>query len=190
MRNVRLWQLRFPAIETQELRILFDHPGQDSISLTEVEILDAAGNKVPHMLPVVARNVGEGENVMAIYDNPAFSISRYHNDLKGALGDGDVRFADEDSLPAGTPTGSLMYLHRIINNRDVYFFSNSTEEPIETTVLLRTDKTHQFAPRRFVWWNPHDGTRTYVYVQGEFSEGTTAIPLKLGPVESRFLIGI
>ena len=120
---------------------------------------------------------------MVIHDNPVFSISRNHNDIKGALGDGDVRFANEDSLPAGTPTGSLMVLHRIINGRDVYFFSNSTEKPIETTVLLRTDQ-----PRRFAWWNPHDGSQTDV--QGEFSEGTTAIPLKLGPVESVFLIGI
>jgi len=70
----------------------------------------------------------------------------------------------------------------IIQGRDVYFFSNSTEETIETTVLLRGDQT-----RRFAWWDPHDGSR--VDVQGEQSGGVTAIPLKLGSVESVFLIG-
>jgi hypothetical protein len=170
-------QVSFPAIKTKELRLLFDHPGQDSISISLVDILDKAGNYLTHTPPSRLTS----NNAMVIFDNPEFSVRRYDKELRQALRDGDVQFANEDSLPAGSPTGSCMVLHRIIHGRDVYFFTNSTSETIDTTVLLRNAQS-----RRWEWWNPHDGNRS----QAIQSDGKTAIPLKLGPVESRFLIGI
>ncbi|MCL2710831.1 MAG: discoidin domain-containing protein [Planctomycetaceae bacterium] len=188
-RNVlKLWHLTFSPIETQEFRILFDHPGQDSISITEVDILNAADrfvfNQGSSMTSFPSPNGGRTGRTTAIHHNPVLPISGIDDYLREALGDGNVLFANERSLPVGTPTGSLMYLHRIIHGRDVYFFSNSTEEPIETTIWLRGEK-----PRRFEWWNPHDGSREAIEFHGELSNGFEAIPLNLGPVESVFLIG-
>ncbi|MCL2304196.1 MAG: hypothetical protein FWC43_02490, partial [Planctomycetaceae bacterium] len=96
----------------------------------------------------------------------------------------DVQFSPEESLPKSSPTGSFMYLHRVLDGRDVYFFSNSTEQSVDTMVSLRGIKN-----KRFEFWNPHDGTiRKVESVQ--FNEGRTVIPLKLGPVDSLFLIAV
>jgi len=94
----------------------------------------------------------------------------------------DVRF--EGTLPASSPTGSFTYMHRVLDGRDVYFFSNSTEESVETTVSLRGAGN-----RRFEFWNPHDGTIRQVD-SVRIDGSRTVIPLKLGPVESVFLIGL
>ena len=176
--NRRL-ELTFPAVKASEWRILFDHPNQDSVSISEIDLFDVAGRSVLHV-PPSSTVQGSG---MVIHDDPALSINRSHSLLQSALGDGDVRFTDEESLPIGSPTGSFMYLHRIIQGRSVYFFSNSTSETVETTVLLRG------GPRRFAWWNPRDGSR--VEVEGKLtSDAKTTIPLKLGAVESLFLVEI
>jgi len=173
-------ELTFAPVKTQELRILFDHRPPQSISISEIGLFDTAGRSVLRDDPV--RSTSRG-TACVIHDNPVLPISRSHHLLRSALGDGDVLFANEESLPNGSPTGSFQYMHRIIHGRDVYFFSNSMSEPIETTTLLRGD-----GQRRFVWWNPHDGNRSNA--EGTLrSDGKTAVPLKLGPAESRFLIG-
>jgi hypothetical protein len=176
-------EVTFPAVKTKELRLLFDHPGHENISISEVDAFDVAGRSVLRNDSPPSLTGTAGKSGLVIHDNPALPIRRSHRLLQTVLGDGDVRFADEDTLPIGSPTGSLMYLHRIIQGRDVYFFSNSTTETIETTVLLRSSQS-----RRFAWWNPQDGNRTDVEGTPQ-SDGKTAIPLKLGPVESRFLVG-
>ena len=93
-----------------------------------------------------------------------------------------VRFSPRHSLPENSPTGSFTSMHRILDGRDVYFFSNSTEQSVETTVSLNGTKN-----RRFEFWNPHDGTiREAESVR--FVGGRTTIPLKLAPVNSVFLV--
>ena len=194
-------EVTFPAVKTKELRILFAHPNQRSVSISEVEIFDGAGWNLlrrdlmqgmglmglSHEVMPMCTGItpSSGGRVVVIHENPILPLHRSHRLLRSALGDlglGDVQFFNEESLPAGSPTGAFMYLHRIIHGRDVYFFTNSTEETVETTVILRDPQQRQFA-----MWNPHDGSR--VDVKESHSNGLTAIPLKLGPVESRFLIG-
>ncbi|MCL1919975.1 MAG: hypothetical protein FWG50_02690 [Kiritimatiellaeota bacterium] len=161
-------------------------------TLRRVYAFQQAGGRVIAVgrLPLKSAEQGKDAEVVALLEKifgkevlaTAFMSDGDYALLGEVLGEGDVRFADVPALPAGAPTGSLMVLHRVIHGRDVYFFSNSHERPIETTVLLRCD-----SPRRFVWWNPHDGRR--VEAQGKWSEGMTELPLKLGAVESVFLIG-
>jgi hypothetical protein len=181
----RQLKVTFPAIKTKELRFLFDHPGQDSISISEINLFDATDQSVLHGSATLTANTSSsgGIGYMA-HINPTLSLTRALPLRDDMMKDGDVRFANEDSLPAGSPTGAFMYLHRVIHSRDVYFFTNSTSESIETTVLLRGT----FRPRRFEWWNPHTGSRTAVEGTVQ-SDGKTAIPLKLGPVKSMFLVG-
>jgi hypothetical protein len=96
----------------------------------------------------------------------------------------DVRFTPRESLPESSPTGSFTYLHRVLDGQDVYFFSNSTEKSVNATVSLRGTGN-----RSFEFWNPHDGTIRKVD-STQILEGRTIIPLKLGPVESLFLIAV
>jgi hypothetical protein len=203
-------EVTFPAIKTKELRILFAHPNQRSVSISEVEIFDGAGwsllrrdrmrgMELSHeVMPLCSLSTSSGGNGVTIHENPILPLSRSHRLLHSVLafgdvlrasvlGFGDVHFTNDKSLPVGSPTGAFMYLHRIIHGRDVYFFTNSTEETVETTVLLRGSQQ-----RRFSMWDPRDGSRVEVSrieVKGTLGDAITAIPLKLGPVESRFLIG-
>jgi hypothetical protein len=93
----------------------------------------------------------------------------------------DVTFVDGEQLPKSTPTGSFNYRHRIIDGRDIYFFSISTDEKIDTVVTLRGTFN------KLAWWNPHDGTITATtnVIQ---SDNRTRIPIKLEPVSSLFLV--
>jgi len=151
------------------------------------EFHQAGGNViVVGRLPRKSAEQGKDAEVIALLEkmigktDPALTLSPSVEFPQEVLREGDVRFANEESLPIGTPTGSLMVLHRIIGGSDVYFFTNSTSETIETTVLLRGAHS-----RRYEWWNPHDGSQVPAVTSG----GPTAFPLKLGPVESRFLVG-
>jgi hypothetical protein len=48
--------------------------------------------------------------------------------------------------------GALTYIHKVKDGRDLYFFANSTEKPIDTKVVVRGNKE--------LWiWNPHAGER-------------------------------
>ena len=120
-----------------------------------------------------------------IFTDPALPLN--HSDLffRKALQAGDVIFSHEDGL-IGTPTGSVMALHRIIHGRDVYFFSNSTEKSIGMNVTLRmqNSKSHQFE-----WWNPHDGSITETSPFTYPSDNTVMMRIDMEPVNSRFLIG-
>ena len=33
--------------------------------------------------------------------------------------------------------GALTYIHKVKNGRDIYFFANSSEKPVDTKVVLR-----------------------------------------------------
>ena len=113
----------------------------------------------------------ESENLMATL-NKAMNI----------VGTADVAFANEGRLPKSSATGSFTYRHWIMDGRDVYFFSNSTDESIDTYVYLRRTFS------KLEWWNPHDGTIT-ANPSAKYSGNHTFIPLQLQPVSSLFLVG-
>ncbi|MDR1817234.1 MAG: hypothetical protein LBR07_03440 [Puniceicoccales bacterium] len=88
--------------------------------------------------------------------------------LDAATGAPDVAFLDAATLPAGTPTGSVQYLHRRILERDVFLFTNSHEREITTRLTLRTTAGTAGAaataagakPKTYSWWDPHTGAIT------------------------------
>ena len=80
--------------------------------------------------------------------------------------------------------GKFNYIHKIVNGQHVYFFSNSSDEIINTRVLLRGRLKPQL-------WNPHTGnlkkdiTVEYVERDGQIY---TRFNLVLESVKSVFLI--
>jgi len=46
--------------------------------------------------------------------------------------------------------GALTYIHKVRAGRDIYFFSNSSDNAVDTKVVLRGDKN-------LTIWNPHTG---------------------------------
>jgi len=83
----------------------------------------------------------------------------------------------------GKHTGMLSYLHKIKNDRHIYFFANSTDERVEVDVVLRGNLTLQS-------WNPDDGSISSAESRVVNENGTlcTSTRLKLGPVQSAFLV--
>ena len=95
----------------------------------------------------------------------------------------DVRFAENPVLE--TDFGKFNYIHKIQEGKHIYFFTNSSDEEIETEVILRG----KINPEN---WNPHNGILTDLKKVSYFTEGKlsfTKCSLKLGPVSSTFWLG-
>lgn len=94
----------------------------------------------------------------------------------------DVIFADAPKL--STDLGKLNYIHKVKDGRDIYLFSNSSDESFSTTVQLRGRLKPQL-------WNPHTSLITdvsgyeYVNLNGE---DYTQFALDIEAVKSVFVI--
>jgi hypothetical protein len=79
--------------------------------------------------------------------------------------------------------GALTYLHKAKNGQDIYFFANSTDQPVDTKVVLRGRKALRI-------WNPHTGdSQPAELTAGEASgQPVTTVHLVLPPVTSLFYI--
>jgi len=49
--------------------------------------------------------------------------------------------------------GALTYIHKVKDGRDIYFFANSTDNPMDADVVLRGRKSLSV-------WNPHTGEKS------------------------------
>lgn len=81
--------------------------------------------------------------------------------------------------------GKFSYIHKVKDNRDIFYFANSSDEPIQTKVLIRG----RFKLEK---WNPHNGSIDkkiqLEYVQKD-GENYTRFALNLEPVRSLFYLG-
>ena len=94
----------------------------------------------------------------------------------------DVRFVSNPKLP--TDLGKFSYIHKVKNEQDIYYFSNSSDEAIETDVLLRGEG-------RLARWNPHTGSIDKNIPQEKVlknGQAFTKIQLKLDAVRSIFYV--
>jgi hypothetical protein len=105
--------------------------------------------------------------------------------LKMALPQRDVTFdAPLGELRAGPEyQGALTYIHKVKDDRDIYFFANSSPKDVDTKVVLRGRKT-------LAIWNPHTGAQEPAEVtpSGTDAQPTTTVRLKLASVSSLFLV--
>jgi len=79
--------------------------------------------------------------------------------------------------------GSLTYIHKVKDGRDIYFFSNSGKDPVDTQVVLRGQK-------KLSVWDPHTGERRPLATTAADAEGqpTTTAPLAIEGIHAAFLI--
>ena len=90
--------------------------------------------------------------------------------------------------PARLPdhrTGYLNYIHQRKGGKDIYFFTNTTECPVEVKVRLCD------ALRSPEIWNPHTGNMEKLHSVTRRGEAgpSTEITLSLPPVSSLFVVG-
>jgi hypothetical protein len=79
--------------------------------------------------------------------------------------------------------GALTYIHKVKNGRDIYFFANSSEKPVDAKVVLRGKKDLRI-------WNPHTGNPQQAELTTGEANGqpVTTVRLVLPPVTSLFYI--
>lgn len=95
----------------------------------------------------------------------------------------DVRFPDDPTLK--TDLGKFNYIHKIKDGRHIYYFTNSSDEEIQTEVVLR-------GRQKLENWNPHNGTVSPLIPSKQFREKgqhVTQYSLTLAPVSSTFWVG-
>ena len=106
----------------------------------------------------------------------------------------DVEFLDQPTVIGG----NLTYLHKTLPEMEVYFFANSSETEVQTTVALRNPK--RFATgMRLERWNPHNGEQSPLETEPismdaastnpSTSAHSTQFTLQLSPFTSVFVIG-
>jgi alpha-L-rhamnosidase len=79
--------------------------------------------------------------------------------------------------------GALSYIHKVKDNRDIYFFANSSPKATDTKVVLRGRKSLRI-------WNPHTGSQEQAEVTTSEANGqaVTTVHLVLPSVTSLFFI--
>lgn len=79
--------------------------------------------------------------------------------------------------------GNLTYIHKVIDGKNVYFFANSSETPIDTYITLR-------GKLALNEWNPHTGDIQKADSQSisQQSIEVARLHLILPPVQSRFYV--
>ena len=79
--------------------------------------------------------------------------------------------------------GAVTYIHKAKDGKDIYFIANSTNEPVETNVILRGKKN-------LALWDPHTGEREDLItdVSETAGQSITTVPLYLEALKSVFYI--
>jgi hypothetical protein len=79
--------------------------------------------------------------------------------------------------------GALTYIHKVKDGRDIYFFANSQDTPVDTKVVLRGGKSLGL-------WNPHTGERQKAEATQAEAGGqpVTTVHLVLAPVTAVFYV--
>jgi hypothetical protein len=80
--------------------------------------------------------------------------------------------------------GSLTYIHKVKDGREIYYFANSSDKPVDTKVALRGNVNVQI-------WDPMNGKIRPVeqtHSKNAAGQDLTTVPLKLDPVTAVFFI--
>ena len=106
--------------------------------------------------------------------------------LNEALPVRDVKIQLEPTWPVKMNMkydGAVTYIHKVKDGKNIYFIANSTNGPIETSVLLSGKKN-------LALWNPHTGERgdLNTSVSETAGQSVTTVPLSLGAMKSVFYI--
>lgn len=83
-----------------------------------------------------------------------------------------------------TANGMFSYIHKVKDGKDLYFFSNSTDDVVNTYVQVRGKIVPQL-------WNPYNGAICKIDGVSYLKSGSntyTRIPLKLDPIKSIFIV--
>ena len=132
------------VIATMRLPDQSSEPGQDA---SVVRIITAMFSRPPttgETPPWTSRRNDRGGR--AYFLSPPSATWRFWEVLDATLPDGDVVFEESPTVR----NGNLSAIHKVVEGRDVYFFANSSETPVDCHVRLRGKLVLEE-------WDPHTG---------------------------------
>ncbi|MHB8953307.1 MAG: glycosyl hydrolase [Pirellulaceae bacterium] len=163
----------FAPVTASRVRLCLPQVRSDTPSISELAILDADGtNLAARTARITVHRNAEGGSAWFI-ENPTTPALRQV--MEETLPLGDVIWKD----PPAVRGGHLCYLHKIVEGRHVWFFTNSSATPVSTIVELRGEHVLER-------WDPHSGR--IETCPTTTSNGRTTVPLQLAPVTSLFLV--
>jgi hypothetical protein len=102
--------------------------------------------------------------------------------LKTVLDDALVAYDVTMETDPSVQGGNVSYIHKSIGAQEVYFFGNSSDTSVETSVRLRGRWSLEE-------WDPHTGQNRPLNANVTISTvGVTRFKLQLGPIQSRFIV--
>ena len=160
----------FTAKTASRVRLFIPQVSSDTPSIAEFAVLDASGKNLaarPLIPGRVFANRISGRGTAWFIENPTPAALR--ETIEQALPQPDVTWLD----PPTVDGGHLTYLHKEIAGRHFWFFANSSDTPVNTSVCLRGDYTLER-------WDPHTG-HIEPHSSATSPPGTT-VQLRLNPV--------
>ncbi len=166
----------FSPVTTSRVRLFIPSVKSDTPSIAEFAVLDADGVNLAAVSPQEGRIF---ENSNARGGKAWFLETPSAPGLRAAI---DKAIPQPDVHWDNPPTvegGHVSYLHKEIDGRQFWFFTNSSDTPVDTTVTLRGDHTLER-------WDPHTGLIEACPVSPV--DSNTQVKLQLGPVSSIFFV--
>lgn len=149
------------------------------VSISEFEIRDDKGRNLASTKQSDSAAVRKNTKGGLAYFLPNPDAKSLKAALDESLATPDVAFEDDVT----SVNGNLSYIHKIADERNVYFIGNSSDKPVETFVRLRGKLDLE-------WWDPHTGETTACEVEAVSAgnQPVTRVRLRLNPVRSVFLM--
>ena len=159
------------------------------------EIMDAVFG-LPADGPLVAKFDRRIDDFLIYFDNAspagghAYFVPKWKDTLLAellaratAVPDVAIQLPPSRVIISHDYAGSLTYIHKVKDGRDIYLFANSSRDPVNTTVILRGAK-------KLARWDPHTGEQSALAVTTGDSDGhpITTVPLSLDGVHAVFFV--
>ncbi|MDF2566706.1 MAG: hypothetical protein K0R90_162 [Oscillospiraceae bacterium] len=168
----------FDTVSTNKLRLYIDKIKSDSVSIQEFEAYGSGGNNLARPKNITADNTNDsGGRAVFLGNEYTASLGKSLDEM---LPVADVEIGEVPALTGG----DITYIHKVKENRDIFFVANSSDNAIKTTVSLRG------AIYKPMIWNPNTGTKTSaeyeVITVGD--EQVTKVNLNIPKVQSLFIV--
>ena len=181
--GVKTEEKTFAPVTTIKLRLYATGmPTDQALSIDEFEVYyGTSGNLALNTSTPIGGNPynsnAAGGEVYYLKNNPQNDLTQT---LDNVLSVYDVKIGNVSALSGG----HLSYIHKVLDNKHIYFFANSSNNAVNTTVTLRG------ALEKPMLWNPVDGTKKDAEYEITTIDGQTVtnVTLKLTAVESVFIV--
>ena len=176
----RFYELGGVVIATTMLPTKSTEMGQDQKVIDAIQEIFGLNSLVQDTSQILRHSNENGGQAVFIPRSDQEGLSRVLNELLVS----DIQFSPNPNL--STDVGSFNYIHKIKDGKHIYYFTNSSDEVIETEVILKGKLNLEN-------WDPHTGTTASLLNVTYFEEAGqtfTKCKLELAPVKSIFWVGV